>query len=87
MIVYTFHNGNRMEHHPSLKEARDAAIAVVNDTDLFSSVEEIEIERCEVHPLTKETFCEILNSHGGGWCSGSEVVRVVKRKHRNKAAA
>jgi hypothetical protein len=62
-------------HYATLKEAKKAARAECKQTGW-----DVEVEKNETVPITKETLIGILNSSGGSWCRSTETVATYKGK-------
>lgn len=77
--IYTFYTGTTDGHFTSLAAAEREARSVLRDEE----VDEIEIEKHEVVPMTKESLIAILNSQGGQWSQASEVVKTIRRRNSN----
>jgi len=62
-------------HYATLAEAKKAARAECKDTGW-----DVDVERNEVVPITKETLLDILNTSGGSWCRSHTIVATFKGK-------
>jgi hypothetical protein len=74
MIVYTVY-GSDGDVIATKREAVKIARALAIEFQC-----EIEVERHVVSPLTKKNLIYILNTQGGGWSAGSEIVAILKPK-------
>lgn len=76
MIVYQIDTPEGGRVYSTKKGAMTAARAVIRDNDY---IDEIEVERCVVPPITKDLICDLINSWGG-WCLSHEIAATVRRK-------
>lgn len=77
-VLYSFYTGetDASEHFASLVTARKEARQ--RHRDGFDG--DIEIERIETVPITKDSLIRILNSAGGQYSRRSEVVEVIRAR-------
>ena len=71
LIIYTVWNGEREEAFPR----KAAAISRAKELSKGANFT-VEVERCEVVPITRESFCGMFDYGGcpSNWCRSNEVV-------------